>query len=81
MDDFQKMIAKHAHEKDVRKRMTSIRDDADTVLDDMTKAHAAEHGSSYLDSYGAICKSEMGHRILTTREECSRMIEAQTAQD
>lgn len=77
MDDFQKMLAKHEGEQDFRKKMTSIRDDADQMLDDMAKAHAAEHGSSYLDSYGAICKSELGHRVLTKREECSRMIEAQ----
>ncbi len=77
MDKLDLMIAKHASEQDVRKRMASLRDDADQMLDEMARAHAAEHGSSYLDSYGAICKSELGHRILTKREECSRMIEAQ----
>lgn len=81
MNTLDQLIAKHAHETDVRKRMASVRNDADQMLDDMAKAHAAEHGASYLDSYGAICKSEMGHRILTTREECSRLIEAQPAQE
>lgn len=81
MNTLEQMIAKAEQEKDVRKRMTSLRDDADMLLDDMAKAHAAEHGSAYLDSYGAICKSEMGHRILSTREEASRFIESQPSQE
>lgn len=77
MDKLDLMIARHAGEQDVRKRMASLRDDADQMLDEMAKAHAAEHNGDYLDSYGAICKSELGHRILTKREECSRLIESQ----
>ena len=77
MDELERMIAKHEGEMDVRKRMVSIRDDADIMLDQMAKDHAAEHNGSYLDAYGAICKTELGHRILTKREECSRLIESQ----
>ncbi len=77
MDQLDQLIAKHAGEQDVRKRMVSLRDDADEMLDTLAKDHAAEHNGDYLDSYGAVCKTELGHRILTKREECSRMIEAQ----
>lgn len=77
MDELELMIAKHATEMDVRKRMVSIRDDADQMLDQMANDHATEHNGNYLDSYGAICKTELGHRILTKREECSRLIESQ----
>lgn len=77
MDNLELMIAKHATEMDVRKRAVSIRDDADQMLDQMAEDHAAEHNGDYLACYGAICKTELGHCILTKREECSRFVESQ----
>ena len=79
MDQLALMITKHETEINVRKRMVSIRDDADDMLDQMAKDHAAEHSADYLDSYGYVCKTELGHRILAKREECSRFIESQPA--
>ena len=78
MDKLELMIAKHATEMDVRKRAVAIRDEADLMLDHMAKDHASEHNGDYLDSYGAISKTELGHRILTHREDCSRFIESQS---
>ena len=78
MDKLELMIAKHATEMDVRKRAVAIRDEADLMLDQMAKDHASEHNGDYLDSYGAISKTELGHRILTHREDCSRFIESQS---
>ena len=78
MDKLELMITKHATEMDVRKRAVAIRDEADLMLDQMAKDHASEHNGDYLGSYGAISKTELGHRILTHREDCSRFIESQS---
>ncbi len=81
MDKLELIIAKHVVETDLRKRAVAIRDEADLMLDEMAKDHAAKHNGDYLDSYGAVSKTELGHRILTHREDCSRFIESQVAQD
>jgi hypothetical protein len=75
-DALDQMIEKHATEMDVRKRAHSLVNEADSLLDGMAKAHAAEHSGNYLDSYGAVCKTELGHRILTHREQMARFIES-----
>lgn len=77
MNTLDQLIAKHAHEQDVRKRMTSLRDDADEMLDTMAKDHASETGVSALDAYDHVVNTELGRSILSKREEASKFIESQ----
>ncbi|NPD16123.1 hypothetical protein HOY34_13035 [Xinfangfangia sp. D13-10-4-6] len=72
------LLAKVAEEKNLRKRAEIIRSNADEMLDDMAKEHAAQSNVGYFDAYDAVTKSELGARILGTREEAARLIEGQS---
>ncbi len=80
MNALDTLLAKAAAETDVRKRASSLVHDADTLLDEMAKAHAAEHGVSYLDAYEQVTTVDaIGKSVLTHREEASRFVESQPA--
>lgn len=81
MNTLDQLIAKHATEQDVRKRMVSLRDDADELLDTLAKDHASATGLSALDAYDHVVNTDQGRSILSKREEASRFIESQPAQD
>lgn len=80
-DKLQALIAKHASEKDVRKRAVSLREDADTLLESLTQDLMASDGLSYEDAYDKATKSDLGSAILRHREEASRLVESQPAQE
>lgn len=75
------LMVKVAEEKDIRKRAAIIRSNADEMLDDMAKEHAAKSGVCYFDAYDAVTKSELGARILGTREDAARLIEGQMSSE
>lgn len=72
------LLVKAVEEQDLRKRAAIIRSSADEMLDEMAKEHAAQSGAGYFDAYDAVTKSELGARILGTREEAARLIEGQS---
>ena len=78
-DKLNALLVKVAEEKNVKKRAAFIVDAADDTLDEMANDHAAQHGTSYINAYDAVTKSELGARILGTREEAARLIEGQQA--
>lgn len=71
------LIAKAEAETDLKKRAQSLVADADDYLDEMAKAHAAETGIGYYEAYGVVTRAELGARVLETREQAARMVEAQ----
>jgi hypothetical protein len=81
MNTLEKMIAKADQETSVRKRAISLRDDGDALLETMTQEKMAADGLSHLDAYDAVVKSELGGSILRHRDEASRLIESQSAQE
>lgn len=76
-DKLEALIAKHATETDLRKRAHSLVTDADGLLDQMAKDHAAETGVSYLDAYEHVTSVDaIGKSLLTHREQAARFVES-----
>ena len=81
-DKLDQLIAKHATETDLRKRAHSLVKDADGLLDEMAKDHAAKTGFSFLDAYEHVTSVDaIGKSVLTHREEAARLVESSPAQD
>lgn len=81
MNTLDQMIAKAEQETSLRKRAVSLRDEGDALLETMTQDKMAADGLNHLDAYDAVVKSDLGGAILRHREEASRFIESQPAQD
>ncbi|MFT4147067.1 MAG: hypothetical protein QM644_21725 [Mobilitalea sp.] len=77
-DKLNALLAKVAGETDFKKRAAIIVADADDMLDEMAKAHAAETGVGYYEAYATVTKSELGAKVLATREDGARLVEAQS---
>ena len=78
MNTVEEMIAKHAGEQNLRKKASSLVNEADGHLDAMATEYAAKNQVSYLDGYEHVTKVDaIGVLMLKHREEASRFIESQ----
>lgn len=77
MNTLDQLIAKKAKGDNVAKMAVALRDWVDQDLDNMAKAHAAEHGVDYYDAYAAITADGVGLSMLKNREDADRLVMGQ----
>lgn len=74
MTDLKDLLAKKAKGDNVAKMAVALRDEVDSDLDAMAKAHAAEYGTNYYDAYSQITADGVGLSMLKNREQADRLV-------